>query len=31
MVAWCGMRGLVTLAAAQALPPPFPERQLVEG
>ena len=29
MVAWCGMRGLVTLATAQALPASFPERDLI--
>jgi CPA1 family monovalent cation:H+ antiporter len=35
VVAWCGMRGTVTLAAALALPtlrdgvPPFPERDLI--
>jgi CPA1 family monovalent cation:H+ antiporter len=29
VVAWCGMRGLVTLATAQALPPTFPERDLI--
>lgn len=29
VVAWCGMRGLVTLATAQALPPSFPERDLI--
>ncbi len=29
VVAWCGMRGLVTLATAQALPLTFPERDLI--
>ena len=29
LVSWCGMRGLVTLAAALALPPQFPARDLV--
>lgn len=29
LVAWCGMRGLVTLAAALALPENFPERDLI--
>jgi NhaP-type Na+/H+ or K+/H+ antiporter len=29
VVAWCGMRGLVTLAAALALPDEFPSRDLV--
>ncbi len=28
-VSWCGMRGLVTLATALALPPGFPERDLI--
>jgi hypothetical protein len=28
-IAWCGMRGIVTLAAALALPPGFPERDLL--
>jgi CPA1 family monovalent cation:H+ antiporter len=28
-IAWCGMRGIVTLAAALALPPAFPGRDLV--
>ena len=28
-IAWCGMRGIVTLAAALALPPEFPYRDLV--
>jgi CPA1 family monovalent cation:H+ antiporter len=29
VAAWCGMRGMVTLAAALALPPAFPQRGLV--
>lgn len=29
LVGWCGMRGLVTLATAFALPPTFPQRDLV--
>lgn len=29
LVAWCGMRGLVTLAAAFALPERFPQRDLI--
>jgi CPA1 family monovalent cation:H+ antiporter len=29
LVAWCGMRGIVTLAAAMALPIDFPERDLI--
>jgi monovalent cation/hydrogen antiporter len=29
LVAWCGMRGLVTLATAFALPPGFPGRDLI--
>jgi CPA1 family monovalent cation:H+ antiporter len=29
LAAWCGMRGIVTLAAALALPEPFPHRDLV--
>lgn len=29
IVAWCGMRGIVTLAAALALPASFPERNLI--
>jgi len=29
LVSWCGMRGIVTLAAALALPPRFPERDLL--
>ena len=29
VIAWCGMRGIVTLAAALALPPEFPYRDLV--
>lgn len=29
LVGWCGMRGLVTLAAAFALPAAFPQRDLV--
>ncbi len=29
MVSWCGMRGIVTLAAALALPEGFPERDLI--
>jgi NhaP-type Na+/H+ or K+/H+ antiporter len=29
VVSWCGMRGLVTLAAALALPAQFPQRDLV--
>jgi monovalent cation/hydrogen antiporter len=29
VASWCGMRGMVTLAAALALPPGFPQRDLV--
>ena len=29
IVAWCGMRGIVTLAAALALPTGFPQRDLI--
>ena len=29
LVSWCGMRGLVTLATAFALPPQFPEREVL--
>jgi len=29
IVAWCGMRGIVTLAAALALPREFPQRDLI--
>jgi CPA1 family monovalent cation:H+ antiporter len=29
LVSWCGMRGLVTLATAFALPPQFPGRNLI--
>jgi monovalent cation/hydrogen antiporter len=29
LASWCGMRGLVTLATAFALPPAFPQRDLV--
>jgi CPA1 family monovalent cation:H+ antiporter len=29
LVSWCGMRGLVTLATAFALPPDFPKRDLI--
>jgi NhaP-type Na+/H+ or K+/H+ antiporter len=29
LVSWCGMRGLVTLATAFALPPEFPKRDFV--
>ena len=29
LVSWCGMRGLVTLATAFALPANFPQRDLV--
>lgn len=29
LVSWCGMRGLVTLATAMALPPEFPERDVI--
>jgi CPA1 family monovalent cation:H+ antiporter len=29
LVSWCGMRGLVTLATAFALPPGFPARDLI--
>jgi len=29
LVSWCGMRGLVTLATALALPSTFPERDLI--
>jgi len=29
LVSWCGMRGIVTLAAALALPEHFPERDLI--
>jgi Na+/H+ antiporter len=28
-IGWCGMRGIVTLAAALALPPAFPQRDLI--
>jgi len=28
-VSWCGMRGLITLATALALPPSFPHRDLI--
>ncbi|NPD70438.1 hypothetical protein HN018_26620 (plasmid) [Lichenicola cladoniae] len=30
IVAWCGMRGIVTLAAALALPDDFPHRDLLQ-
>jgi Na+/H+ antiporter len=30
VVSWCGMRGLVTLAAALALPYDFPQRELIQ-
>jgi NhaP-type Na+/H+ or K+/H+ antiporter len=30
VVSWCGMRGLVTLAAALALPLEFPQRELIQ-
>jgi NhaP-type Na+/H+ or K+/H+ antiporter len=30
VVSWCGMRGLVTLAAALALPFDFPQRELIQ-
>jgi len=30
VVSWCGMRGIVTLAAALALPDRFPKRDLIE-
>jgi monovalent cation/hydrogen antiporter len=29
VVSWCGMRGIVTLAASYALPPEFPHRDLI--
>jgi len=29
VISWCGMRGIVTLAAAYALPPGFPYRDLI--
>jgi Na+/H+ antiporter len=29
VIGWCGMRGIVTLAAAYALPPGFPYRDLI--
>lgn len=29
LVGWCGMRGVITLAAAFALPPSFPQRDLI--
>jgi CPA1 family monovalent cation:H+ antiporter len=29
VISWCGMRGIVTLAAALALPEQFPERDLI--
>lgn len=29
LIAWCGMRGLVTLATAFALPADFPQRELI--
>jgi Na+/H+ antiporter len=29
VISWCGMRGIVTLAAALALPESFPERDLI--
>jgi CPA1 family monovalent cation:H+ antiporter len=29
VISWCGMRGIVTVAAALALPPTFPERDLI--
>jgi Na+/H+ antiporter len=29
LVSWCGMRGLVTLATAFALPPQFPQRDVI--
>ena len=29
LISWCGMRGLVTLATAFALPPGFPHRDLI--
>jgi monovalent cation/hydrogen antiporter len=29
VASWCGMRGMVTLAAALALPPQFPQRAMV--
>jgi CPA1 family monovalent cation:H+ antiporter len=29
LVSWCGMRGLVTLATAFALPPQFPQREVL--
>jgi Na+/H+ antiporter len=29
LVSWCGMRGLVTLATALALPPQFPQREVI--
>src|SRR5688572_32266942 len=30
LVGWCGMRGLVTLATALALPVNFPQRDLID-
>jgi CPA1 family monovalent cation:H+ antiporter len=30
IIAWCGMRGIVTLAAALSLPEDFPERGLIQ-
>jgi len=29
VISWAGMRGIVTLAAAMALPPAFPYRDLI--
>src|SRR6185437_12983885 len=29
LISWCGMRGIVTLAAALALPAEFPQRDLI--
>jgi monovalent cation/hydrogen antiporter len=29
LIGWCGMRGLVTMATAFALPPSFPQRDLI--
>ena len=29
VVSWCGMRGIVTLAAAFALPESFPSRDII--
>ena len=29
LVSWCGMRGLVTMATALALPPQFPDRDVI--